>query len=348
VLGAPLSETRSFAVIALFPTSDPIYEVSIKNLITGFQNNGLKVVVILNTNANESLNQYFQASKCVVITRKNQGRDFGAYKAGILWLDNEIGLSNINRLVLANDTLLWINSAEQIIAETLLSDWSSLFLNLELKTHAQSFFLSFSNQVLSEPKFIDFWLKYVPLNYRRHAILFGEIKLSELLLKRGYSCKPYVTAARITPQFLDLPDEILRFSALGNLPISEMGGIPVPGVNRGRKQPSEEVKLFMGMEELLEEYEIGEIELKKAMIRLIGQYCNSHAPHRIGMHLYLSLGMPMKTDMYKCYPLSEIYHCVQWRNPEHAGLVLDYFSKKSQNFMEGSKENERRRILSEI
>ena len=339
---------KSFAVVALFPTADPIYEVSIKNLISGLQNNGLKVVLVMNKNADESLSQYFNESKCIVIHRTNNGRDFGAYKAGVLWLDNVIGLSEIDRLVLVNDTLLWLNDGTSIISKTLKNDWSSLFLNLELHTHAQSFFLSFSNEVIQNRKFIKFWKKFVPLNFRRHAILFGEIKLSEILIQEGYRCKPFVNPALLLSNDFEFPTDLLRSSLIGNLPISEMGGIPMPGVERGRKFPDAELVPFFGMETLLEEQTIDEIQMKHNLVRLYNQYCNSHAPHRIGLHLYVLLGMPMKTDIYKCYPLSEIHRCLVLKNPEYAEIAMDFLSGKSQQFMEGSKKNERRRLLSEI
>jgi hypothetical protein len=339
---------RSFAVVALFPTADPVYEVSIKNLITGLQNNGLKVVLVLNRNANERLNQYFNDSNCIVINRTNKGRDFGAYKAGVLWLNNVIGLGEIDRLVLANDTLLWLNDGTGIIAKTLNADWSSLFLNLELHTHAQSFFLSFSNRVIQEKKFIKFWNQFVPLNYRRHAILFGEIKLSEILLKEGYRCKPFVNPALLASGDFNFPTDLLESSRIGNLHISEMGGIPMPGVTPGRKNPTEEITPFFSWEEVTEYKSITSDQLKINLIRLYNQYCNSHAPHRIGLHLYVLLGMPMKTDIYKCYPLSEIHRCLVLKNPEYAEIAMDFLSGKSQQFMEGSKENERRRLLSEI
>ena len=338
----------SFAVIAMFPSTDQIYEVSMKNLIMGLQANGLQVVLVLNRYMNSDLHQFISDTRCIVIKRKNSGRDFGAYKAGVLWLDNVIGMENIDRLVLANDTLLWLNDGTSIIAKTLNADWSSLFLNLELHTHAQSFFLSFSNQVIQEKKFIKFWNQFVPLNYRRHAILFGEIKLSEILLQEGYRCKPFVNPALLVSGDFDFPTDLLESSRIGNLPISEMGGIPMPGVLPGRKNPTEEITPFFSWEEVTEYKSMNTKQLKTNLIRLYNQYCNSHAPHRIGLHLYVLLGMPMKTDIYKCYPLSEIHRCLVLKNPEYAEIAMEFLSGKSQQFMEGSRENERRRLLSEI
>jgi hypothetical protein len=119
-------------------------------------------------------------------------------------------------------------------------------------------------------------------------------------------------------------------------------------VTPGRKNPTEEISPFFSWEEVTEYQSMSKDQLKISLIRLYNQYCNSHAPHRIGLHLYVLLGMPLKTDIYKCYPLSEIHRCLVLKNPEYAEIAMDFLSGKSQQFMEGSKENERRRLLSEI
>ena len=129
---------------------------------------------------------------CIFILRKNIGRDFGAYKAGIRWLKDSGLFTDIERLFLINDTMIWMESSKDIVCECSKDAWSSMFLNLEIHTHAQSFFLSFSKEVLANEEFQKFWERYVPLNYRKHAILNGEVKLSSILLDQGFTCKPYV------------------------------------------------------------------------------------------------------------------------------------------------------------
>jgi hypothetical protein len=346
--GPSINGHGKFAVVALFPSEDPIYIVSIKNLIDGFIINHVKVVVILNRDAGEDLMEFFNRNDCVIIKRKNRGRDFGAYKAGFLWLDCKIGVSKIDRLVLVNDTLLWMSNSSEVVSKTLEDDWSCLYLNLERDSHAQSFYLSFSNKILENKKFLSFWNSYVPTKSRRDAINLGEIKVSEVLLKEGFRCKPYINPSLMNSIALGgIPQPLLTFE-LGRLAISQEGGIVQPGVLPGRRNPLDEVKQYFGINELVNNLELEESQLAVNLIRMLSRYCYSQAPHRIGLHLYLMLGMPLKADIFKCYELSEIFRCLQLRNPEVSDLALDYYSSRCQKFMEGSRKNKRLRMLGEI
>ena len=343
-----VGEHLKFAVVALFPVPDSIYKISIQNLISGLRSNGLHIVLMLNGPVDATLKSYFNEANCTVITRRNIGRDFGAYKDGVLWLDEEVGLEKIERLLLINDTLLWMNNGSECIAKTLHADWSSLFLNLESHTHAQSFFLSFSNNVLKNRKLLKFWKRYVPTKYRRLAILNGEIKLSGMLIKEGFRCRSLVAPGLF--ESIDKDGDIQKTinSLLGSLTLSEQGGITPPGVTSGRKMPMIEINPFIAVEEAKLVKSLEDSQIMESLVRLFSQYCNSHAPHRIGLHLYVLFGLPLKTDIYKCYTLSEIYRCVSFRNPEYADELINFFSGKSQQFMEGSRANIKRRRLGEI
>jgi hypothetical protein len=343
-----INNQTKIAVIAMYPVKDKIYEVSMRNLISGLRENGIHVVLLLNRSASESLQHLFIEMNCTVIKRRNVGRDFGAYKDGVTWLETEIGLAKIERLFLINDTLMWLNSGTRIIARTLTPDWSSLFLNLEIHTHAQSFFLSFSNNVLKNEQFIKFWKKYIPTKHRRLTILNGEIKLSEVLIKQGFRCNAVVNPSIFKSSLIEeqMNDDV--YSLLGSLALSEMSGMTPPGVKPGRKLPAEEVQGFSNPNKIIKEDALDHAQFRHLLSRVLNQYCNSHAPHRIGLHLYVVLGIPLKTDIYKCYTLSEIQSCVDLKNPEYADDVMDFLSGKSQQFMEGSRANVKRRKLGEI
>ncbi len=345
---APVDEHVSFAVVALFPVQHSIYTVSIQNLISGLRSNGLHIVLMLNGPVDSTLRSFFTKANCTVITRRNIGRDFGAYKDGVLWLDEEVGLEKIERLLLINDTLLWINNGTEYIAKTLQADWSALFLNLEVHTHAQSFFLSFSNRVLKNKEILKFWKRYVPTKYRRLAILNGEIKLSEVLIKEGFRCKSLVNPSLFESLNHNSDNQKTINSLLGSLTLSEMGGITPPGVTSGRKIPMIEINPFHAVEESKTVKSLDDSQIMESLVRLFSQFCNSHAPHRIGLHLYVIFGFPLKTDIYKCYTLSEIYRCISFKNPEYANELIDFLSGKSQQFMEGSRANIKRRKLGEI
>ena len=336
------------AIVAMYPDTNPLYLISMQNLVNGLLANEFKVIAVTNRKPNDQLMSFLENCCSVILERKNRGRDFGAYQAGIQWVSQHYGLSNIERLNLANDTLIWLEDATEIVAQTMKSEWDSLYLNFEVHTHAQSFFLSFSSAILKNERFIRFWRNYVPLNYRRHAILNGEVRLSEVLIKEGFRCKPYVDQALLMNEASVFSKEIVGIASLGNLPIAQEGGIPMPGAKQGRLSPRTEVEELASLEELLVDSELDEETLRNGFLRVLNQYCNSQAPHRIGLHLYLILGMPMKSDIYKCYPLSEITRAVKFRNPELHVLFMEFMSGKIQTYMEGSKENRKRRAISEI
>lgn len=343
-----VGEHVKFAVVVLFPVRHSIYDVSIRNLISALRSNGLHIIVMLNGPVTTPLKAYFIRENCTIITRKNVGRDFGAYKDGVMWLEREVGLEKIERLLLINDTLLWMNDGTEHIAKALKSDWSSLFLNLEDHTHAQSFFLSFSNDVLRNKKVIKFWRQYVPTKHRRLTILKGEIKLSEVLIKEGFRCKSVVNENYVSSlhQEVEWPNSQLRL--LGSLPLSGIGGMTPPGVAPERKFPMTEMKDMLAVEIAQNEFELSDQIIKQSLLNLFGKHCNSDPAHRIGLQLYVLYGFPLKTDLYKCYPLSDLTRCVQLKNPEYTDESSDFFSGKSQQFMEGSRRNIKRRRLGEI
>lgn len=343
-----VSEHVKFAVVVLFPVRHSIYDVSIRNLISALRSNGLHIIVMLNGPVTTPLKAFFIRENCTIITRKNVGRDFGAYKDGVMWLEREVGLEKIERLLLINDTLLWMNDGAEHIAKTLKSDWSSLFLNFEDHAHAQSFFLSFSNEVLNNKKVIKFWKQYVQTKHRRLAIVKGEIKLSEVLIKEGFRCKSVVNASFVSSPNQEVEWSHSQLRLLASLPLSQLGSTTSPGVTPGRKLPMTEMKDMLGVAIAQNEYEISDQLIKQNLILLFSKYCNSNASHRIGLQLYVLFGFPLKTDIYKFQSLDDIHRCVRFKNPECADESLDFFGGKVQQFMEGSRKNIKHRRLGKI
>ncbi len=333
------------AIVAMYPDTSPLYLISMQNLVNGLLANEHKVIAITNRKPKDQLMSFLENNCNIILARKNRGRDFGAYQAGIQWISQHYGLSNVERITLVNDTLLWLEDATEIVAQTMKSEWDTLFLNFETHTHAQSFFLSFSGAILNNDRFIRFWRNYVPLNYRRHAILNGEILLSGVLIKEGFRCKPYVDQSLLMNEAILASDKTMSIVSLGHLPIAQEGGLVMPGVKHGRSSPRAELA---ALGEPSEDLDVGEVTQRSGFLRVLNQYCNSQAPHRIGLHLYLILGLPLKADIYKCYPLSEISRVVELRNPELQSMFTDFMSGKIQMYMEGSRENVKRRAISEI
>jgi hypothetical protein len=85
-----------------------------------------------------------------------------------------------------------------------------MFVNYQFHTHAQSFFQVFNKDIFQQKSFSKFWHDYYPSELRHQAINNGEVVLSAICLKLGFSPVSYVNAKSIleNPEFRDYtPDE---------------------------------------------------------------------------------------------------------------------------------------------
>jgi hypothetical protein len=140
-----------------------------------------------------------------ILIRENIGRDFGAYQKGFNYISEEFGLSNIDRLTFTNDTILFAKDSINVIRDTLSldGDVNSIYLNLQGYLHAQSFFISFSKEVIESKHFLRFWQQYYPSNERTYVIKKGERKLSQILQNANFKFKSYVSTQRLIEIFSD-------------------------------------------------------------------------------------------------------------------------------------------------
>lgn len=342
-----INSSLKLALLAMYPSEDDLYQKSILNLIDGFVSNDVQVVAISNRLIPTGLQNEMKNRGCAVIIRKNVGRDFGAYKAGIRWLKDLRLINQIERLFLVNDTLIWMKSSKEIVKECEKHTWSSMFLNFEIHTHAQSFFLSFSNEVITNDEFRKFWELYVPLDYRRYAIRSGEVKLTSILIDQGFKCKPYVNLSLIQAIDEELMTNVFLYDYVGSIKIGRAVWTDIFAVQDSQSMV-DSLEDFNGVHRLKSDAHLTDDEIRLQVTRSIGEFCYLQAPHRIGLHLYILFGLPLKSDLYKCFPISEITRCVKLKNPEYAPLVDDFFAGKSQAFMSGSSSARRKRMLGEI
>jgi hypothetical protein len=128
---------------------------------------------------------------CVNITiRDNVGRDFGAYKDGVLFeLDRFREGGEINSLLLMNDSIYFPLHDPTEIFESMSSqkvDFWGLTENFEISYHVQSFFIVFNKSVVESDRFYQYWSRYKYNSTRRYAIYKGEIGLSRMLIRAGF------------------------------------------------------------------------------------------------------------------------------------------------------------------
>lgn len=337
-----LSGSRSIAIIAIYPIDQKFYLDSLTNLLAGVSANGVKAIGVVNGALPLQIENLLKEFNCIIVRRKNKGRDFGAYQDGINWLYKHVGVDNVDRVILVNDTLLWFPNSERIIRDSLVDDWTTLYFNLEQHAHAQSFFLSFSNKIIQNKKFKKFWRNYAATKYRRAAIIYGEMGLSSVLIKEGFSCSPLVNADWIHSKWRESPLDSSILTMLNLLDINRLWKVEVPGSSKqGLSLVTENRKL----EDIAEINSL--LHAAKATNLLtpaiISQYCHSQGPHRIGLILYLLFGIPLKADLYKANSLSEIFSAVRIRNPEAASSAHEFYLLQSQRYMLGTKANNRQK-----
>lgn len=148
------------------------------------------------------------APLCIeIIERPNFGYDFGAYRQGILSLENH--LPNLETLLLINDSTWfpvlnhdWIHQAELQkkdfvgaasnygIPRTVPESIGSFIFNYQhshKNFHYCSFALLIRPSILKDPDFFLFWKKFPMTNIKNRTVRRGEIGLSKWVLRKGYS-----------------------------------------------------------------------------------------------------------------------------------------------------------------
>jgi hypothetical protein len=121
-----------------------------------------------------------------VIKRRNVGYDFGAYREGILAIED---FSSREALVLMNDSVYgplfaFNDTLSQVSSEEcdiwgMTDSWAHAY-------HLQSYFYYFRSPVLKSPDFLEFWRNIPLVNYKRGVVERLEIELSQFFLARGY------------------------------------------------------------------------------------------------------------------------------------------------------------------
>lgn len=197
VCGAPASTAGRYAVIAVYPSPESIPFTL--NLLNALTSNGFWVLVVSTRPVDETNFSLLRRACHHLIERPNVGMDFGSYKLGIEWLEQNYSVyTAAETLVIANDSMFYPQRVTDDIAEMLdrPAAWQSLFENFQFHYHAQSFFLLFRSEVIQSEPFRRFWTEYLPYSSRLHAIHKGEVRLSKRLRKIGMTCEALYSLSR--------------------------------------------------------------------------------------------------------------------------------------------------------
>jgi lipopolysaccharide biosynthesis protein len=122
----------------------------------------------------------------LVLHRYNIGYDFGAWRDGILEIPD---LTALQQLLITNDSVFGpLHDLGTVLAhcDATQGDVWGVTESFDTRYHLQSYFLTFSNAVLRDQKFQNFWLQMRYVENKRVVIFKYEIGLSQLLLKNGF------------------------------------------------------------------------------------------------------------------------------------------------------------------
>lgn len=175
--------------------------LSIEMQLNELEKQGLDIVIVSNAKVSPELLELYQKYSCVVISRPNIARDFGAYKAGYLYLLSSGYLENVNQLLFINDTILFpVINTENFWKQLYSSEFDivSPFESFTPKYHLQSFFILCKNKVHLQEDFKSYWENYFEWNSRRHAITSGEIGFSQKMKRSGLRIGALVSALSLS------------------------------------------------------------------------------------------------------------------------------------------------------
>ena len=198
--------SNGVAIVALYPRAGILS--SVNRLVDSLVKSNFSVLVVMNQSPmSDEWYKSLSHKQIEILIRPNIGRDFGAYKIGYLHAEKNGYLADTDRLLFANDSVLYGSESINFVKSMLKIDrpWHAMFVNYQFHIHAQSFFQVFAKEIFQGKAFSKFWHGYYPSELRHHAINNGEVGLSSTCLGLGFSPVSYVSAKSIleNPKFKD-------------------------------------------------------------------------------------------------------------------------------------------------
>ena len=182
-----VEQTKFFMIIASYPQNGQVSENMLK-IISILKELDVQVILVSNGALSDSSISDLGEVCNVVIEQSNAGRDFGAFKTGFEYLKQQ-PLYNTDKIIFMNDsTLILPDNFKLMMKKALSTDWNFLGAteNYEKIFHVSSYFFGVSKKIFQSDWFGDFWKSYKRISYRGYTINSGEIKLSKLIIDKGF------------------------------------------------------------------------------------------------------------------------------------------------------------------
>lgn len=171
--------------------------VSFRTMIFELRKQGFKVLVVSNGDQPQGSIEGIIGTVDGLIVRRNVGRDFGAYKSGMIHLMKRGYINRISNIILVNDSILFPVIETDSFWKRIFdcdADVVGVFESFTPRHHLQSYFLMLRENVVRSQSMLLFWKNYRIWNSRRHAVYSGEIGFSRHLKRGGFRLGAIVNA----------------------------------------------------------------------------------------------------------------------------------------------------------
>lgn len=221
--------------LAIFVAYTPQLTLSTKAYLSTLGKAGFAILYLCNCAIEAAAREALAPLVWRLYERRNLGRDVGAFRDGVLLLEQQGLLQDCGQLIIANDSMQFLPgaNADALVAalrafET--SDDDGLFSHIShaYATHYQSYFQVIKNPIISSPQFLHFWREYWPLSHRGHCIFEGEIALSTKVYRHFKKLKVLYTSEALQAALV---------AAYG-----EPGGVPAEEILRLLPSPARTVQ----------------------------------------------------------------------------------------------------------
>lgn len=164
----------------------------IKRLINSCIESKCNVMVISSLLSDEDI-EWCKIHNVGYMIRKNQGRDFGAFQDAWLSLYNSNILKEYTNLILLNDSVYPLQNLSETTWHKFLEGEKNKVVGItdsyQNGYHLQSYALNIPKLVLKKEWWNNFWVNYPSWGGTAVAIKYGEIGLSQLIMKNFIELK---------------------------------------------------------------------------------------------------------------------------------------------------------------
>ena len=231
-----LSQSKKIAIYLIFPKKG--LEKSHVNSLDLLISKGFSPLVISNCFLKKDDVIEIKKRCFYLIERANFGYDFGGYRDAIIFLKNK--LTSLNKLILINDSVYFLDSKEKgdwfdfvnsssldFIGATShgslkkpsfkeVENLNKIVRRIDKNTrnfHYASYALGFSEKILKDKYFFDFWKNIRLTKIKNKVVRRGEIGLTRWVIKNNYSHGSWIETEEIIEGFFELSkDKLLEIS----------------------------------------------------------------------------------------------------------------------------------------